>query len=220
MSKPAARAALFVVLLLAFGMLAGLGGYYAGGRSDAIEDARPLARLADRLEAHGQGGPGLGIGREALLLAVLDPATANDPHRPSAGVAVLSRTLAERLATEQAVPDLGRIRRAGYASGLESTLSRPRLMALWLETVEMGRGPHGWLRGLYNASKTFYGRKPEQLTDDEFVQLLSIATMPRSPLQARDQELKARILRIRKLNSGLCGASSLDGGGIRDCRHT
>lgn len=205
MSNPAARAALFVVLLLAFGMLAGLGGYYAGGRSDAIEDARPLARLADRLEAHGQGGQGLGIGREALLLAALDPATVDDLHRPSAGVAVLSRTLADRLATEYAAPDLGGIRRAGYASGLASTLSRPRLVALWLETVEMGRGPHGWLRGLYNASKALYGRKPEQLDDDEFVHLLSIATSPRRTVDGLDPGLKARVSRIQRLNAGSCG---------------
>lgn len=220
MSKPAARAALFVILLLAFGTLAGLGGYYAGGRSDAIEDARPLARLADRLEAHGKGGPGLGVGREALLLAVLDPATANDPHRPSTGVTVLSRALAERLATEHTAPDLGQIRRAGYASGLESTLSRPRLVALWLETVEMGRGPHGWLRGLYNASSSLYGRKPELLTDDEFIYLLAIATSPRRVLERLDPKLKSRVLRIQHLNSGSCASGPANGSDPYGCNRT
>jgi hypothetical protein len=220
MSKPGFRAALFVVLLLAFGLLAGLGGYYAGGRSDAIDDARPLARLADRLEAHGHGGQGLGVGREALLLTVLDPATANDPDLPSAGVSVLSRTLAERMAAEQAMPDLGQIRRAGYASGLESTLSRSRLVALWLETVEMGRGPHGWLRGLYNASKTFYGRKPEQLSDDEFVHLLAVATKPRMMPDERDIELKARVLRIQHLFSRPCGKETVSRGGSSRCNRT
>jgi hypothetical protein len=218
MSKPAARAALFVLSLLVFGLLAGLGGYYAGGRSDAIEDARPLARRADRLVAQGKGGPGLGVGREALLLAVLDPAAAADPRRPDAGVPILAQTLADRLASEQSTSIFGGIRRAGYASGLETRLSRSRMVALWLETVEMGRGSNGWLRGLYDASRALYGRKPDRLTDDQFIHLLALAITPGAGPNGRDPALQAQISRIRALNAVPCKDGPGSSSDPRECQ--
>jgi len=162
------RTALFVLLLAVFGLVAGLGGYYAGGRSDAIDDALPLARLADRLIRHGEGGEGLGASREQAVLQVAGPK--------------LTRSLARRLAFDPFVPGVSKIRLEGYASGLEKELSRPRLIALWLETVEMGKGPNGWMKGFYEASKDIYDRPPSQLSDAEFKHLLAIA---RSPLRLR-----------------------------------
>lgn len=210
MSKSnALRNALFVVLLLVFGLVAGLGGYYADGRSDAIEDARPLARLADRLIDHGEGGAGLGPGREAILLAVEDPAFAAhggiDLETPGAGLTTVTQSLAKRLAFEHFAPGISKIRQSAYATGLETQLAKPQILALWLETVEMGRGPRGWITGFYEASKTIYHRPPAWLTDDEFLRLVAVVIAPaRYRLDGPDPALDARVARIRRLVAGQC----------------
>jgi len=202
------RNAIFVALLALFGLIAGLGGYYAGGRSDAIDDARPLARLADKLIAKGRGGDGLGTGREALLLAVEDPVFADhtglELDRPTPGT-TLVRSLAKRVGFDPFEPGIARIRQLGYASGLEKELSKPRLMALWLETVEMGHGPDGWMRGFYTASKSIYRRSPDKLQEDEFLRLVAVATAPHPiPLEGSQPALEARLARIRHLLSAKC----------------
>jgi hypothetical protein len=199
----AMRNALFVLLLLVFGVVAGLGGYYADGRSDAIEDARPLTRLANRLIEHGEGGEGLGAGREAMLLAVQDPAFT----APASNSTTLTQSLAERLAFDHFEPGIAKIRLSGYASGLETQLSKPHLLALWLETVEMGKGPRGWITGFYEASKTIYHRPPARLTDDEFLRLVAVVVAPtRFHLEGPDPALDARVARIRRLLAGQCRA--------------
>ena len=192
------RAGLFVMSLLLVGMVAGVGGYYAGGRSDAIDDSRPLIRLADRLIARGEGGEGLGKARQDLLLSVQDPRLSNREDMLGASLGTLSRSLAKRLAAERSDPSFSIIRQAGYASGLETQLSQPQLMALWLETVDMGRGPRGWVRGFYQASRSLYNRPPEQLGDEQFIRLVAVATSPSQlHLDRPDPALEARVGQIR-----------------------
>jgi hypothetical protein len=205
----ALRNALFVLLLVVFGLVAGLGGYFAGGRSDAIEDTRPLTRLADRLIDHGEGGEGLGPGRQAMLLAVEDPAFADhagiDMETPGAGLTTLTQSLAKRLGFDRFEPGIAKIRQSGYASGLETRLSKSQILALWLETVEMGEGPRGWITGFYEASKSIYHRPPARLTDNEFLRLVAVVIAPgRFHLEGRDPALDARVGRIRRLVAGQC----------------
>lgn len=199
------RNALFVLSMLIFGAVAGFGGYYAGGRSDAIDDARPLTRLADKLIARGEGGAGLGPGREAFLLAVQNPRLANRSQMSGQSLAILSHGLASRLAFESSDPRFSKIRQAGYASGLATQLSQPQLFAIWLETVDMGHGPKGWLRGFYQASQSLYQRSPAQLNDAQFVRLLAVATAPK-PLQlgGSDPALEARVRHISKALERRC----------------
>lgn len=209
------RNGLFVVSLLLFGVLAGLGGYYAGGRSDAIDDTRPLVRLADRLIARGEGGDGLGASRQQLLLAVQDSrlveGSPSQRDMTRASLATLSRTLAGRIAVERSDPSFAKIRQAGYASGLEAQLSQPQILALWLETVDMGRGPRGWLRGFYQASRSLYDRPPARLTDTQFLRLIVVATAPRHyRLDGPDPALEARVAQIRKALERSCGAPHSD----------
>ncbi|PCD76014.1 hypothetical protein CLN94_11020 [Pseudothioclava arenosa] len=37
--------------------------------------------------------------------------------------------------------------RKGYALGLERSLRKGLILALWLDALEMGRGPDGWMIG-------------------------------------------------------------------------
>jgi len=215
------RNALFVLSLLVFGAVAGFGGYYAGGRSDAIDDARPLVRLADKLIARGEGAEGLGTGRQALLLALQSPQAANRSDMSGASLAPLSHGLARQLASESSDPRFSKIRQAGYASGLKTELSEAQLLAVWLETVDMGRGPHGWLRGFYHASRSVYHRAPDQLNDTEFVRLLAVATAPTQLwLDAPDPALEARVARIRKSFDRRCRASAGNADALAFCLST
>jgi hypothetical protein len=199
------RNGLFVLSLLLFGTVAGLGGYYAGGRSDAIDDTRPLIRLADRLIARGEGGEGLGGARQELLLAAQDPRLTQRNDMAPASVGMLSRSLAKRLAAERSDPSFSAIRQAGYASGLETRLSQTQLMALWLETVDMGRSRNGWVRGFYQASRSLYDRPPAQLDDARFLRLIAVATAPSSlQLDSSDTAVEARIGQILRIIERHC----------------
>ncbi|RYG75119.1 MAG: hypothetical protein EON59_18540, partial [Alphaproteobacteria bacterium] len=94
-------------------------------------------------------------------------------------------------------PSFSAIRQAGYASGLETRLSQPQLMALWLETVDMGRSPNGWVRGFYQASRSLYNRAPAQLDDAQFLHLVAVATTPsRLQLNSANTAVKARTEQI------------------------
>ena len=210
MTRAARRNTLFVLVLLVFGAIAGFGGYYAGGRADALHHARFLHRKADELLAQGRDGPGLGPGREAMLLAVESPSSGTIP--------TLTRSLARRFAFDPSEDSLAWIRHSGYASGLDTALTDPQIVALWLETVEMGKGPDGWMTGFYQTSEAVYGRMQSQLTDEEFLRLLAVVAAPsRFDLQGRDPALEARVARLRRLVAGLCRSAGKGDVWLRRC---
>jgi monofunctional biosynthetic peptidoglycan transglycosylase len=188
------RTAGLVALLVAVAAALGLAGYYQGGRSDALEDARYLERYADRLIDQGRTGDALGPGREAMLLKV----------NASAGIAV-NHALAERMAFERYRSGIGGIRAAGYADGLEDRLSQRQIMALWLETVEMGASHEGWMQGFFPTSVRIFGRLPARLTDAEFLRLAAVVLAPRRfHLEGPDSALDRRVARLQRLVAGDC----------------
>ncbi len=208
-ARPALRNAIFVTLLTIFGVLAGLVSYYGLGHSDAVEDAPFLGRLANRLIYQGRSGEDLGPGREAMLLAVEDPAFAAnlgpDVDTPGGSVTSISRALASRMAFDGYTGGVGRIRLAGYARGLEEKLSKRQILALWLETVEMGSVPEGWLKGFFLTSHLMYHRSPAKLSDAEFLRLVAVASDPDSfHLDRPDPALDERVTRITRLLAGTC----------------
>jgi monofunctional glycosyltransferase len=175
-------------------VIVGLVGYYRIARSDAIEDSRYLERYADKLIDQGRTGEALGEGREAVLLRV----------HASAGTTV-SQSLAKRLAFEKYRGGIGGIRAAGYAEGLEERLSQRQIMALWLETVEMGPSDKGWMQGFFATSYHVYGRLPARLTDREFLHLAAVIFAPRRyHLQRPDPALEERVDRLERLIAGEC----------------
>ncbi len=183
-----------VALLAVFAIAVGLVGYYRSARSDAIEDSRYLERYADKLIGQGRTGEALGEGREAILLRV----------HASAGTSV-SQSLAKRLAFQNFRGGLGGIRAAGYAQGLEERLSQRQIMALWLETVEMGASDKGWMQGFFATSYRVYDRLPARLTDREFLHLAAVIFAPRRyRLIGEDQALDERVDRLERLIAGDC----------------
>lgn len=82
-----------------------------------------------------------------------------DFSTPGAGLTTITQSAAKRLAFETFRPGIGKIRQTGYAMGLESRLSKDQILALWLDTLEMGRA----------------GRLDDGLLQSEFCDLWAVA---------------------------------------------
>lgn len=89
--------------------------------------------------------------------------------------------------------------------GLESRLDKYQILSLWLDTVEMGLGPDGWMIGFFRASESVYGRPPAELENEEFNRLLAVLIAPsRYRLLEEDEALDERASRIARLIAGDC----------------
>jgi len=187
----------------------GLVSYYGRGYSDAMDDARSLSRRASIEIAAGRSPEDLGPGRAAMVLEVQDPAflvhEGSDYAGSGGGRTTVTQSLAARMAFEQFRPGVAELRRSGYARGLEAGLDKRRILTLWLDSVDMGRGPEGWLRGIFAASQAIYGKPPAQLSDREFLRLVAVATAPGAfQLMEPDPALDERVARIERLLAGHC----------------
>ena len=209
---------LFLGLIVVAGVLYGGKGYL-----DALSDAPELRQRADALIARGQGGSSLGGEHLAILLAVEDPNFANhigvDFSTPGAGATTITQSASKRLAFKEFHPGLGKIRQTGYALGLESQLSKEQILALWLDTLETGEGPQGWMTGFNNASSLIYGRAPAELNNLEFMRLVAVLISPALyKLSEKDTALDERVGRIERLVAGKCAAKSHGDVWLEGCR--
>lgn len=209
-----AAALLLVAAALAYGAI---------GYSDALSDAEGLARRADALIAEGRGGDDLGGDRLKQLLMVQDPAFQDhagvDLTTAGAGLTTVTQSLAKRTAFENFKPGIGKIRQTGYAIGLEQRLTKDQIMALWLDTVEMGTGPDGWMKGFYSASEAVYGKSPAELSDRQFLSLVAVLIAPsRYDLLREDPQLEDRVARIERLVAGSCAPADHGDVWLDGCR--
>lgn len=212
MKKIALAIFILLVALVAAGLLYGGKGYL-----DAIAASDSLKKRADAIMAEGRGGNALGDGRLRQLLLVQDPAfethSGIDLSTPGAGITTISQSVSKRLAFDAFKPGIGKLRQTGYAFGLESRLSKDQILALWLETLEMGRGPQGWMKGFFQASETVYAKPPQQLTDEQYFRLLAVLIAPgKYDLLSDDSDLAERVRRISRLVAGAC--SPVDNGDV------
>lgn len=183
--------------------------YGAKGYADALDAAPVIADRADALTARGRSGQALGPGRLDLLLLVQDPAYAAhggvDVTTAGAGLTTVTQSLAKRLAFDAFRPGVRKVRQTGYALGLERGLTKDQILALWLDTVWLGRADGASLTGFFSASEAVYARPPAELTDDEFVRLVAVLIAPaRFDLKGQDAGLDERAARIRRLAAGAC----------------
>ena len=198
----------YLVLVLLFVLGAGLV-YDAKGYFDALSDAAMLAERADGLIASGRGGADLGDARRAQLLMVEDPNFEEhggvDLLTPGAGITTITQSLAKRVAFAEFKQGVRKIRQTGYALGLEQRLSKAQILALWLDTLEIGAGPDGWMTGFFAASDTMFQKAPADLSDREFLLLVAVLIAPgRYDMRAPSGELLERMARIERLIAGQC----------------
>lgn len=208
------RAVRSLLLLLLLGVCV-LSLYGAKGYWDGRRDAGDLAARADALIANGQGAETmLGSQRLAWLIAVQDPGFFShrgvDLRSPGAGITTITQSLAKRVAFEEFQPGLPKLRQTMYALALEQRLNKAQILALWLDTVEMGRGPDGWMTGFTNASEAIFGAPPSEIRDAEYLQMLAVLIAPgRLQLLSPSSELDQRVGRIERLLDGQCQADGL-----------
>ncbi|SFS04373.1 transglycosylase domain-containing protein [Yoonia litorea] len=203
----------FIAVGFLFLVFAGAIGYGAIGYRDAVRQADAFATRADALIADGRGPNDLGIEQLRQLILVQDPGFLDhagvDLSTAGGGLTTISQSLAKRLGFEEFRPGVGKIRQTGFAIGLERRLTKNQILALWLDTVEMGRGPEGWMTGFFTASENIYGRAPSELTDHEYHRLLAVLIAPgRFRLLESDTDLDDRAWRIARLASGDCSPES------------
>lgn len=204
-------------------LFVGLLGYGGKGYWDALSDAKRLGARADELIARGRGGDSLGANHLAILLAVEDPNFSEHPgvdfSTPGAGLTTITQSAAKRLAFKEFHPGIGKIRQTGYALGRENRLSKEQILALWLDTLEMGKGPTGWMIGFYTASSAIYGRPPVELTDAEFIRLAAVLIAPTSyDLTKSDVNLDDRTGRIQRLAAEICAPLGFRDVWLEGCR--
>lgn len=201
------------VLLLAAAVLV----YGGKGYVDALSDADGLAGRADALISGGRGGGDLGGEHLRQLLMVQDPGFRQhagvDLTTAGAGITTVTQSLAKRVAFDAFRPGIAKIRQTGYAMGLEQRLTKDQILALWLDTLEMGKGPDGWMTGFFAASETVHGKLPADLDEREFLALVAVLIAPaRYSLLDRDPGLEERVARIERLVHARC--APIDNGDV------
>ncbi len=209
--------------LTVFAVAAAMIIYGVKGYIDAISDASDHQKRAKALILRGFGADGLGNGRDDLLLLIQDPAFTShsgvDITTAGAGVTTLSQSLSKRLAFDDFKPGIGKIRQTGYALGLEARLNKDEIFALWLDTVEMGRGPSGWMTGFYEAIEVIYQKQPDRLSDEQFLRLVAVLIAPASyDLRVKDARIDERVARIKRLVEGQCSAQNNSDVWLDECR--
>jgi membrane peptidoglycan carboxypeptidase len=133
-----------------------------------------------------------------------------DLSTPGSGLTTLTQSAGKRLGFSNFRPGIRKVRLVGYAMGLESRLTKQQILALYLDTVWMGPGPHNPMAGFFNASQLIYGRPPAALSDHDFLSLVAIPIAPRRfSLIARSPELEERVARIERLVKKVCQPDGL-----------
>lgn len=186
------------------------------GYRDARAAGPELAARADTLIANGRSGIALGQDRRALLLAVEDPAfgihAGFDLTTAGAGATTITQSLSKREGFADFSPGLKKLRQTGYAIGLERSLTKPQILALFLDTVPMGRNAPGpdaqWIDGIFAASQAHFGADPDAVSDEDFTRLIAVMIAPGDlSLAEPDDALAERVRRIIALGADECAPS-------------
>ena len=203
-----------VDLLIGAVLLAALA-YGGQGYMDARRAAPDLKARVAALNSDGHGLDGIDPDLLRILILVEDPGFAVhkgiDLSNKGAGLTTMTQSLSKRLAFRQFTPGLKKIRQTGYAIGLESVLSKEEILTLWLDLVPMGRDAEGhWTTGFHAASLAFYGKPLQDLTEEEFIELVSVPIAPAllNPLQ-RGEDFEMRVERITRRAAGECAPDSV-----------
>lgn len=196
--------------------------YGAKGYFDALAASDDLSQRADKLMAEGRDGDGLGDGRAAQLLAVQDPGffmhSGLDLWTPGAGLTTVTQSLAKRVGFDRFQPGIQKIRQTGFAFGLEHRLSKQQILALFLNTVEMGRGPDGWMTGFFDAASAVYRRPVRDLSENQFLSLVAVMIAPGNfDLLRKSPALAERERRIERLVHGKCKPEGLRDVWLQGC---
>jgi len=151
----------------------------------------------------------VGLVRLEQVIRLKDPNFWNhngvDSAALGAGGATITQSLVKPATFDLLVPSVFRLRQSVYAFALETRLNKMEILALYLDDADMGQGKAGPLRGLFTASKAAFGRAPGELSDQEWLSLLSAVNGPMVyHLGQKDAALAVRAERVGRLVSNEC----------------
>jgi membrane carboxypeptidase/penicillin-binding protein len=180
-----------------------------GGWHQAQSDAPKLLVEAASLIAQGRGANDLGEGRAEQFLAIRDPNFFKHngvdlPTRGPATAGTVTQSLTRPVATASMVPGVSKVSHLTYALALDERLPKAAQLALYLDRVDMGHSPDGvWITGFFNAAQTVYGRLPANLSDAEFLTLVSVIDAPSTlPMAAPSAQLQTDVASLGAILSG------------------
>lgn len=182
-------------------------GYYVHEVREARQDTRGLVAAA--IERHGSdlGLQNLSPEREAVLLAVEDPAFRDhrgvDLITPGAGMTTLTQSLVKQLyfpdGFRQGVPKIRQTLIAQHA--LDALIPKDEQLGLFLNIAYFGHEGNRAIHGFSDAAKTYFGKEFEDLSDDEFLALVAMLINPNA-LKPHTDANRGRVERIRRYIAG------------------
>jgi len=143
---------------------AGEGRWISPTQSGALLAAAVLAAEDQRFFAH----PGYDGAEIARVLAGFDG------EAPLRGASTITQQLARTLVTGGERTAARKLRELLYAAEMERTLPKQTILGLYLNTVDWGPG----ICGADAAARTYFGKRPQQLTPLEAAWLASILRQP------------------------------------------
>lgn len=149
---------------------AGPQSWIAADKMGTLLPAAVLAAEDQRFHAHA------GFDADEIALALEHTSAQGPAFAPSRGASTITQQLARTLFTGPDRTAVRKLRELLYAVEMEQTLGKPRIVELYLNTIDWGPG----ICGARAAARTYFGKTPAQLSALEAAWLASILRNPHS----------------------------------------
>lgn len=188
-------------------ILIAVAGYYVHEVRKARSETPELIAAALELHGYEVDLKQLGEERERLLLQVQDPAFRRhrgvDLATPGAGMTTLTQSLVKQLyfpeGFKQGIAKIRQTLIAQYA--LDDMVSKDEQLELFLNIAYFGHQDGRPVHGFADASRTYFDKKLEELTDEEFLSLVAMLINPNA-LKPRTVANRERAERIQRYIAG------------------
>ncbi|MCA1790605.1 MAG: transglycosylase domain-containing protein [Thioalkalivibrio sp.] len=182
-------------------------GSYVHEVRKARSETPELIAAAVRSHGHQVALSQLGKYRERLLLQVQDPAFRRhngvDLATPGAGMTTLTQSLVKQLyfpeGFKQGIAKIRQTLIAQYV--LDDMVSKDQQLELFLNIAYFGHQDGRPVHGFADASRTYFEKNMEELTDDEYLSLVAMLINPNA-LKPGTVANRARVDRIDRYVSG------------------
>lgn len=115
-----------------------------------------------------------------------------EQRRAARGASTITQQLAKNLYLSTSKDPVRKVKEAIITLLLEESLSKPRILELYVNSIEWGRG----IFGIESASQTFFGKPASELTVEEGARLAAVIP---SPLRHRPDADSRYVLRRKQI---------------------
>lgn len=195
----------FAVLLTV--TIAGISGYWWSEVRAARAKTPALVEQAFERFGRKITATDLGAQRIALLLKIEDPTfryhRGVDLVTPGAGMTTISQGLVKLLYFPEGFrPGFAKVKQTLIAQyALHQKLSKDEQLDLYLNATYFGSIDGKPVHGLPNAASVYFSKTPQNLTEDEFLQLIGMTISPNN-LKPGSKKSAIRLARIKRYLAG------------------